>query len=104
MKNYFECHITMLGDPKEIEPLVKNTGWKFSAINGDPVLGDGIKCYATMLFSSLLKDDSYCLNQLISTAVALEGLGVKVLRRKVERVIYDDRSSAVVCDGGCCAL
>ncbi len=103
MKNYYECHITMLGDPKEIEPLVKNTGWKFSAINGDPVLGNGVKCYATMLFSSL-KTEEMVLGNLLLTAEALEGLGVKVLRRKVERVIYDDRLSTVVCDGGCCGL
>ncbi len=103
MKNYFECHITMLGDPKEIEPLVKNTGWKFSAINGDPVLGDGVKCYATMLFSSL-KTEKFCLDMLLITANLLQGAGVEVLRRKVERVIYDDRSDKIVCDGGCCGL
>lgn len=101
MKNYYECHITMLGDPETIKPLVERVGWKFSCINGDPVLGDGVKCYATMLYSKL-HGDNWVQMQLLSTAAMLAKSGALILRRKVELVIYDDRDVSAVCDGGCC--
>ncbi|KGM36115.1 hypothetical protein [Inquilinus limosus] len=99
---YFECHVTMVGDPAQLRPMVEEVGWKFSQIDGDPVLGEEVKCYATMLFNAR-KDQEWVLNQLLATADALEGYGATVLRRKVERVLYDDRSSAVrfQCNGAC---
>jgi hypothetical protein len=100
MKKYYECHVTMLGDPKEIRPLVEQTKWKFSAIDGDPVLGDGIKCYATMFYNNKMHEIDV-LKRLEGTADYLEIMGVKVIRRKVELVIYDDKSSTVQCNGAC---
>lgn len=103
MKNYYECHVTMEGNPLEIGPFVKKLGWKFSAIDGDPVLGRGIKCYATNLYSKQ-KTEEEVVALLKSTAARIMEVGITVLRRKVELVIYDDRSSAVVCDGSCCGV
>ncbi len=101
---YYECHITMLGDPAKIKPLVESYKWKFSAIDGDSVFGDGVKCYATMMYSAL-NDQQYCVNKTLDVANNLELLfHVKVIRRKVELVVFDDRSKDVKCDGGCCEL
>lgn len=100
MKEYYECHVTMLGDPDKIRPEVEANKWKFSAIDGDPVLGEGIKCYATRMFN-IRMEESVVLRHLMNVAEYLSGRGCKVLRRKVERVIYDDRSSMVKCTGAC---
>lgn len=100
MKDYYECHITMIGERHIIKPLVEARGWKFSCIDGDPVLGAGLKCYATMLYSKA-KGEQWVKGQLLSVAKTLQACGAKVLRRKVELVIYDDRDVTAVCDGGC---
>ncbi len=103
MTQYYECHITMIGIPSVVKPIVEANKWKFSAIDGDPVLGDGVKCYATMLFSKNKPYDDI-LFDLHKVAIAVQNSGVKVLRRKIEFVLFDDRSKDVVCDGSCCAL
>lgn len=97
---YFECHITMLGDPSFIRPKVEALKWKFSVIDGDPVLGSGVKCYATRLSKESLGADRV-LEQLLHTAATLAWEGCEILRRKVEMVIYDDKTSRVRCTGGC---
>ncbi len=105
MKNYYECHVAMLGNPAEIRSHVEKLGWKFSAIDGDPVLGGGVKCYATMLYSKLFNQD-VIVNRTKNLAKTLENLGFNVLRRKVELVVFDDRNALAqnACDTGCCEV
>lgn len=105
-KSYYECHVTMdlPDDPLVIDlcrDLVSSLGWKFSQIAGDIVLGDGTKAYATRHFNARLSE-LYVLGLLNRTADRLAKYGFNVVRRKVERVLYDDRSAKVrPCDGAC---
>lgn len=91
---YYECHITMRGDPKQIEPLVKATGWKFSAIDGDPVLGKGVLCYATSHFKGS-RDTADVVIAMGVVADELVAQGAEVIRQKVELVVYDTKSPKV---------
>lgn len=102
MNSYYEAHITMLGDPVKIQEECKNFYWFFSKIDGDPALGDGIKCYLTRQFSHRLTKEEV-LHHLLEAAENLEKRGIKVVRKKVELVIYDSRSSLIRfnCDGAC---
>lgn len=92
--SYYECHITMRGDPKVIEPLVKATGWKFSAIDGDPVLGKGVLCYATSHFKGS-RDVDEVIILMDEVADALRYKGAEVIREKVELVVYDTKGPRV---------
>lgn len=93
IKQYYEAHVTMLGEPESIRPFVEQTKWKFSAIAGDANLGDGVKCYATRQMNTKIGNDE-ALKSLHGTADWLEAHGVEVIRRKIEIVIFDDRSAS----------
>lgn len=108
-KSYYELHITMeAADSTEREKVqlkVEDLGWKFSAIDGDIVLGGGVKLYATKHLNAKL-DEPHVVRFLHDVADEIKTAGITVTRRKVERVIYDDRSSKVrpeSCTGGCIA-
>ena len=102
--SYYETHITMIGDPQEIKPVVEMLKWKFSVIDGDPSLGNGVRCYATKHWKSTRNQED-CLVDLRLMAESLEYAcrTCKVIRRKIELVIYDDRSRTVTfeCNGAC---
>jgi len=93
MTKYYECHVTMEGNPVDIKPDVEALKWKFSAIDGDPTLGDGIKCYATRHFNYKIPE-SLVLSTLQMVADSLESTH-KVTRRKIELVLFDSRVDTV---------
>lgn len=92
MKQYYECHITMVGNPNSIEHNTKGIGWKFSKIDGDPDLGKGVKCYATMHYSFSRNNEEDIVEKVNQYADFLnEFLDIEVIRRKVELVVYDSK-------------
>lgn len=102
MKAYYEAHITLIADPVSVKPYIESSRnpWKFSVIDGDPVLGEGIKCYATMFFN-VKRPQAEVLQLLHAKADHLKGVGFNVVRRKIEKVIYDDKMDKVSCEGAC---
>lgn len=94
MVQYYECHITLDGDREQLQSDVEAINWKFSAIDGDPVLGAGVKCYATKHYNERLGQRDV-VNLLLDAGNKLKKRGVTVTRQKVELVIYDDRSTKV---------
>ena len=89
-KQYYECHVIMEGDPKVIRPIVEDYSWKFSCIDDDPDLGEGIKCYATHQFNARMGVDTVR-DVLRNVSHYFKREGIKVLRNKVELVVYDER-------------
>lgn len=91
----YECHITIeLPDSVFITLLEKKileNGWKFSKIDGDPIFGKGIKCYATQHFNSS-KNVNKVLEEMNNVAEHLDILGFNVIREKIELIIYDTKN------------
>lgn len=87
--NDYEAHITLLDDRSLVRQAVETigNGWTFSCIDGDPVLGDKVHCYATNHF------DDASLAKLLTRdmAVTMSRWGVRVIRMKVEQIIWDVR-------------
>lgn len=75
---------------KDIEKAVISVGWKFSSIDGDPILGEGIKCYATKHFPVKI-DVEQVIENVKGVSKALSDLGHNVIRDKVELVVYDSK-------------
>jgi hypothetical protein len=92
VKQYYECHITLRGQPQRLKELVESYGWKFSAIDGDPVLGAGVLCYATKHFNTR-HPESDVIREMNSVAAELAGKSLveEVVRQKVELVVYDTK-------------
>lgn len=101
-RRYYECHITMMGDPEVVKAAVERHGWKYSRIDGDPVMGPGVKQYATRHYNERMGHDTV-LTVLLETASRIGSVpGIEITRRKTELVLFDDRSSKVQpCNGGC---
>lgn len=88
----YECHITMELVPKskrqDIKDLCASYGFWVSHIDNDLELGKGVKSYATAHGPNMkeLKHTMMCLS------AHLRGSGgMKVLRNKIEKIIYDVR-------------
>ncbi len=92
---YWECHITMTCTGKErafVEQF--GNGWTYSNITDDPILGPGAKCYATRHFHEKISL-GFVVMATIDVARVLEQSGAKVIRRKVERVVFDSHEATV---------
>lgn len=91
----FECHITF--DKKfayHVERVVSKDynigaefGWKYSQIDGDPVLGKNVFCYLTGH-----SDDIKVIREQMETLIShCRGINCPPVRAKIEAIIYDER-------------
>lgn len=94
-KPYYEVHITMedghgaaLRD--RIKYLLSSYNWKYSRIDGDPILGDGVKQYATRHYHRRTQME-YVRMQLDLMHLDLERIGAIVVRKKIEAVLVDEK-------------
>lgn len=85
----YECHITVARkDGPVAEILAKEMHWKFSQIDGDPVLGKEVFAYLTTHDNDLLQ-----MQRRMNYAVtALRDQGVEVIREKIELIVYDTKA------------
>jgi hypothetical protein len=88
VKEYYECHVTFMS--KTGAPVTDVEGWTFSRIDGDPVLGKGVKCYLTRQFAARL-DRAVVVEMVEHAGDCIHARGHEVLRTKVELVVYDNR-------------
>lgn len=90
MNPYYECHITFEGDPAIGAAGVERNKWKWSRITGDPIMGDGVRQYATMHYS-IRKSEDDIWSTMMDIRKNLELEGLIVTRSKIEKVLRDER-------------
>lgn len=94
MKQYYECHITIditqLDEVRKmgLEYEIKDRGWSYSNITDDPILGPGVKAYATKHLNKKMPMVGVH-ERTERMANHLHGIGFKVNRVKIEMVVYD---------------
>lgn len=88
---YYKCHIT-LAKQECVSPIqaIEALGWKYSAIDGDPDLGEGLLEYATTHYLPdwVVTD---VIDEMAKVTEVLTICGHRVIRQKVELVIYDTK-------------
>ena len=101
-KPYFEVHITFVNElnmepirniktaRKAFKRVVESFGWTYSCIKGDIVYGPDSKQYATKHFNARAKREAV-LEEITMMSSALASAGAKILREKIENVVYDVR-------------
>ncbi len=93
----YECHITCSRiDSNKVLKIAEETKWKFSAIDGDPIMGKEPYCYLTQYCSD--PKDLYDSMKLVCRL--LTSYDVKVLREKIEQIIYDTKTGVDELGGG----
>jgi len=94
----FEAHITCpRNEGTKVSWYGEIFGWKFSAIDGDPVMGKQAYCYLTGFDT----DGQRLLTRMQGVCEALRQARVEILREKVEEIIYDTKTG-VDCLTQCC--
>lgn len=94
-KPYYECHITIQHshcslELERIQDAIEDNGWKYSVIDGDPTIGDGCFCYATTHISAKAELKTV-IDQMAAVAESLSAQDMRVIRQKVELVVYDTK-------------
>lgn len=89
----YECHIT-IEKPENLDRvlyLAKHYQWKTSYIQNDPLLGNNPYFYFTCHHS----DEKSIFEKMDEFAWVLSFDGVKVLRQKIEKIIYDTKKDLI---------
>lgn len=85
----FEAHITLPREQSdEVEKMALDSGWTYSAIDGDPVMGKQAYCYLT----AYDPNDENLLKRMRIVTAMLKQRDVHVLREKIERIVYDTKT------------
>jgi hypothetical protein len=86
----FEIHLTFdMNKAREVRELNIVLKWKYSQIDGDPVLGNKVFCYLTTHAPNFMS----ARNALEHAVHWLIDQGAMPLRKKIEVVVYDDRTT-----------
>lgn len=85
VETHITCHINDSGTVEQVGTAVN---WKFSKIDGDPLLGAKPHCYLT----SHSKSVEDALVEMKRVEYILREASVLVLRSKIELIIYDTAS------------
>lgn len=87
---YWELHITFKYSPRtDLREAVELKGWKYSAIVGDPILGEGAKSYATKHLNKRRYTQQQAVDYIEEWAAFFYAKSFHVVRVKVEDVVYD---------------
>jgi hypothetical protein len=89
MKGRFEWHITCeVTDRSIVKDVAEKFGHTFSQISGCPILGQGDYCYVTGYDT----DAQVAKAEMDNAALSLVQRSVRVLRAKIEDIVYDTRT------------
>jgi hypothetical protein len=84
----YECHITIPAKAAEAgREIASKTHWKFSVIDGDPVLGKHVFAYLTTHGTDLTK----VVARMNEVSAEVKAYGVDVIREKIELIVYDTK-------------
>lgn len=89
MSEEYEIHITSntIHETK-LKEIGERLGWTYSAIDNDPLLGAGVKAYLT---NHVYGSTNSALVAMYQVHEALVRENVPILRRKIERIVLDER-------------
>jgi len=89
----FECHITVHAiSADRAQQVADDLRWKTSEIARDPLLGDATYFYLTR-HDSRYED---LIEHMHGTCDALLALGIEVVRKKIELIMYDNKTGVGV--------
>jgi hypothetical protein len=84
--NGYEAHITFSKDHADfVRRCAAELEWKFSQIDGDPVLGDKVFCYLSAHDDSQMR----LMQRMGDVVEKLKPFGIIPLRTKIEEILYD---------------
>lgn len=90
-KAYYECHITFEGDDIVGEAVCFKNKWTYSRIDGDPIMGEGVRQYATKHFNVNKRTQASIWEEMQKIRKTFESEGLIVTRCKIELVVQDER-------------
>lgn len=89
----FEAHITCkLSDSEAVREVCEYTGWSYSQIDGDPIMGKQAYCYLTTYDSN----EEILYSSMQEVCQILRSAMVEPLRQKIELIVFDSKTGVDV--------